>query len=185
MPLAQKIRVLYLSYFSKPSVDRLVYRVVHRRQFRRIVELGVGFGWRAVRMIEVAALQNPIDRVSYTGVDLFEARTAVDGPGATLKMAHRLLTRTGARIRLVPGDPFTALSRAANALAGTDLVVISARQDPSALARAWFYLPRMLHPGSHVLIEEPSDSRAGPVMRSIPADEINRRAAAASLQRAA
>ena len=37
----------------------------------------------------------------------------------------------------------------------TDLVVIRADQDPAALERAWFYLPRMLHEKSVVLIEQP------------------------------
>jgi hypothetical protein len=34
-----------------------------------------------------------------------------------------------------------------------DMVVISANQDPEAMAKAWFYVPRMLHPGSIVFQE--------------------------------
>jgi len=120
----------------------------------RIVELGVGNGLRATRMIEAASLWVPVDQVQYTGVDLFEARADSHERGLTIKQAHRLLQATGARVRLLPGDCLSALARAANTLSNSDLVVISADQDADRLARAWFYLPRMLHAGSLVFLEE-------------------------------
>ena len=46
----------------------------------------------------------------------------------------------------------------ANSLTGTDLMLISADQDEATLEAAWFYVPRMLHPGSQVLFEEIEDS---------------------------
>jgi hypothetical protein len=136
-------------------------------------------------MIEAARLRASVGQICYTGVDQFEARTAADGPGVTLKTAHRLLRATGARIRLLPGDPLMALSRAANGLAGTDLVVISAGHDPDVLAGAWFYLPRMLHGGSRVLVEEASRQGDGTVFRPMTVEGIGRLAAAASRRRAA
>ncbi len=136
-------------------------------------------------MIELAKLHAPASQIHYTGVDLFEARLVARRARISLKAAHRLLRTSGARIQLVPGDPFTALSRVANGLSGTDLVVISAGQDLDSLARAWYYLPRMLGATSQVLIEEAIDSQASPVIRSVPADEVSRRAAAATLRRAA
>jgi len=136
-------------------------------------------------MIEVASGHLPPDRVHYTGIDLFEARSSIDGPGVTLKMAHRLLKATAARIRLLPGDPWTVLAREANGLSGTDLLIISARQDPGALARAWFYVPRMLHPESQVYIEQ-LVSRGGPIaLRRLTLDEIARLATPPPRRRAA
>jgi hypothetical protein len=41
----------------------------------------------------------------------------------------------------------------ANELTGTDLVVISAGHDADSLARAWFYVPRLLHPQSMLFVE--------------------------------
>jgi hypothetical protein len=146
-----RLRLLYLSHLSQPAADRPVYRAVRQTPVRSIVELGLGTGQRALRMIEVATLNHPIERISYTGIDLFEARGPSDGPGLPLKEAHRLLKATGARIRLVPGDPWSALSRTANTLTGIDLVIVGADQDPDSLARAWFFLPRMLHENSKVL----------------------------------
>ena len=185
MAATNQLGFLYLAYLSKPSIDRLVYRVIRQRRVRTIVELGVGIGQRARRMIEVAAIHAPPWEVRYAGIDLFEARSASDGPGMTLKTAHRLLTATGARIRLLPGDPYTALSRAANSLVGTDLVVVSSRLDPDSLARAWFYVPRMLGERSQVLIEEQGEPGGPLVLRAISREEIAERAAAALRRRAA
>ncbi len=153
MPDTSRLRILYLSHLTTPASDRLIYRAIGRQRPRRILELGIGIGQRAVRMIEVAAHFTPIREIQFCGMDLFEARSAVDGPGVTLKMAHRLLKRTGARIQLVPGDPYLGLSRNANALGKVDLLVVSARHDPRQLARAWFYVPRLLHERSQVFLE--------------------------------
>ena len=176
--MSSRLRFIYLSYLSKPVSDRLIYRVIPRRKVLKIVEAGVGRGVRAGRMIEAAGFTAPAGQVQYTGIDLFEARSASDGPGLTLKTAHRLLKATGARIRLLPGDPFSALARAANTLMGTDLVVISADQDARSLARAWFYLPRMLHPRSLVYCEERLPGSQDAVLRLVPLAEIADLAAA-------
>ncbi|MFH1268185.1 MAG: hypothetical protein ABIK89_20900 [Planctomycetota bacterium] len=185
MPVTSHLKVLYLSHLSNPATDRPIYRVIRRRRIQRIVELGVGDGRRAVRMIEVAGLSGPIGQVRYTGVDLFEARTERDRPGMTLKTAHRLLSATGAHVQLVPGDPFTALSRAANGLIGTELVMISAGHDPDSLARAWFYLPRMLASRALVLMERPCGESEELTIRLVLRDEIDRLAAVATPRRAA
>jgi hypothetical protein len=136
-------------------------------------------------MIQLAGLHAPLDDVHYTGVDLFEARDPAEGPGITLKAAHRLLTATRARVRLIPGDPFLALSRAANTLPGTELVVISAGHDPDLLAGAWFYLPRTLAGDAHVLIERPLVPGGRGALQPIGRDRIEQLAAAASRRRAA
>lgn len=185
MSVTSRIRFLYLSYFSKPIGNRSIYRAIRRRRIQRIVEIGVGTGQRAVRMIEAARLNAAVGDVSYTGIDLFEDRPNALGRKLTLRAAHRLLRPTGARIRLVPGDPFAALSRVANTLTGTDLVVISTSQAPESLARAWFYVPRMLTRDSLVLIEQPSGLEGELALRSISRDEIDQLARSATLRRAA
>jgi hypothetical protein len=119
----------------------------------------MGDARRATRMLSVALRYHPQDRLSYTGIDLFDARPA-DLPGLKLKDAHRRLIRTGVQLRLAPGDPLTALARCANSLANTDVLVISAGHDPAVLEPAWFYIPRMLHDGSVVFLEEQSGSES-------------------------
>lgn len=185
LPLTSHLKLLYLSHLSKPASDRLVYQLIRRQRIRKILELGVGTGRRALKMIEVARLCAPKSEVHYTGVDLFEARTGGAGSGLTVKSAHRLLKPTGARVRLLPGDPLSALSRAANTLGGTELILISVGNSLASLAPAWFYVPRMLAPSCRVLIEERSGPEGELQFRRMGRDEIERLAAAATVRRAA
>ena len=177
MSTTSRLKVLYLSHFSKPASDRPIYRLVCRKRVRSIVELGVGLGERAVRLIQAAARYTPVEDVRYTGIDLFDMRTSADGWGLTLKAAHRLLKPTGARIQLVPGDLFNGLSRAANGLAGTDLVIVSAGYDPDCLARAWYYVPRMLAEESRVLVEQEQGPEGEMVVRTVDPARIDALAA--------
>ena len=176
MKLARLLRYGYLAYLSQPSADRTLYRAIRRARPTRIVELGIGCGRRSLRMIELAQRHQP-EPVHYAGIDLFEARAA-ETPGLTLKQAHSLLGGSGAKVRLVPGDPAAALRRAANVLPQTDVLVISADQDREALSRAWFYVPRMLHERSLVFREE--QLAEGTRFRLVARIEIERLAASST-----
>jgi hypothetical protein len=103
-------------------------------------------------MIALALRHHRSEQVRYAGLDLFEARPE-GAPRLSLKAAHRLLSVTGAQVRLVPGDLRSGLLHSANTLTKTDLVVISSDVDQSLLESAWFYFPRMLHPDSVVMLE--------------------------------
>lgn len=157
---ARRLRYLYLAYLSHPKADRAIYRAIRRGQVRRIVEMGIGDGRRAERMISLARSWGTDKPIRYTAIDPFELRAEQDGPGLSLKTAYRKLKATGAKVQVVPGDPLTALARVANSLTGTDLLLISADQDDVSLQQAWFYVPRMLHAASQVFFEEIDDSGA-------------------------
>ncbi len=179
MSAARLIKYLHFAYLAKPVADRLVYRAIRRTRAGHLVGIGLGSGRLARGMIQLARQYTTRARVQFTGIDLFEARPAA-APGLSLKQAHRLLAGTGARLRLVPGDPYSALAQTANSLMDTDLVVIRADQDGAALDRAWFYLPRMLHAQSVVLIERPgAEGREGAYWALDPA-AVGRLAAARS-----
>ncbi len=154
MPVSSRLRRLYLHWLSRPHNDRLIYRVARWQQARKIVELGIGSGRRTLRMIEAATEHVSPSEIRYTGIDLFESRDSADTPGLGLKEAYRRLKATGVRVQLVPGDPCSALAGVANALSKIDLLVVSAGVDQAALAQAWFYIPRILHPQSQVFLEE-------------------------------
>jgi len=134
-------------------------------------------------MLEVAAHRTPAAQVHYTGVDLFETRSPADGPPLSLKTAHQTLARFGARVRLGPGDPFSVLSRMANHLPPSDLVVISSGWDRASLDRAWFFLPRLLHAGSQVFVQERPAPGQEPRFCFVPVGQV--RAWAAAPRRAA
>jgi hypothetical protein len=175
--IASRFKQLYLSYFSKPRSDRVIYRTIARRKVRRIVEIGIGTGQRALRMIDLASRCGRGEMVRYAAIDLFESRPPEASRGLSLIEAHRLLQSTAAKIQLIPGDPASALARWANSLQNVDLVVIAADHDEQALAGAWFYLPRMLHAGSTVYLESRAvDSQMA--LRVAPRREIDQRAAA-------
>ncbi len=132
-------------------------------------------------MIELASQYATADQIQYVGADLFEDRAVA--ASLTLKAAYRALRTTGARIRLLPGDPVAVMSHFANGLGTFDLVVLSAAQDAWDSGRFWFYLPRILHPASCVLREDTrgGDERFSPVAPG----EIESLASAATPRRAA
>lgn len=138
------LKYTYLAHLSQPSTDRVLYRALDKCPVRSILELGVGDGVRAERLLAIATRNVPDGEVCYTGIDLFEDRP--DGsPRIGLKQAYQQLRQQHVKVRLVPGDPCTALSRISNDISGIDLVLVAGDQDADSLARAWMFLPRMLH----------------------------------------
>src|SRR4029450_10934401 len=140
LSVVRLIRSSYLLYFAQPAADRALWWAIKRRPIRAIVEIGVDLGdaahQRTERILEVASWRRDCRPLSYTAIDLFESRPQGQ-PRLSLKATFRGLRATGAKTRLVPGDPYSALARTANALTGTDLVVISAEVDRDSLAHAW------------------------------------------------
>jgi hypothetical protein len=149
-----RFKLFCLFHFSRPRANRLIYRKVYRRDIQRVLELGVGDCARAVRVINLIAAAREAKTLRYTGVDLFEARPDHIAPSLPLKEAYRTLKATGARIQLLPGDPFVALSRSANDLGQQALIVISADMAGEPLTRAWFYMPRLVHADTLVFQED-------------------------------
>lgn len=178
------LRTLYLCYLSKPAELRPLYRLLkkelRRRPICRITELGIGSGERTLRMLELCGIA---DETTYCGIDLFEARQNGDGPGLALKAAHKLLAATGMKPKLVPGDPFSALARTANSLAQQDLIYVAADQDRESLAKAWFYVPRMLAPTTLVCEETLVEGKLK--LDVVSHDEVARRAAVGKGRKAA
>jgi hypothetical protein len=190
LPAATWWKFALYAHLSRPVADRAIYRTLHkaprqaprRSPIRSLVELGIGKGVRTERSIAVALRYAEADSIRYTGVDLFEARPK-NSSGMSLKEAFRWSKSLGVKAELIPGDPLSALARAANRLMGTDLLVISADQDRDALAQAWFYVPRMLSSHSIVLLEE-SDGEATS-FRTVPRQEIESLAATGQAARRA
>ena len=77
-------------------------------------------------------------------------RLVHDHAGQELGVLHGL----GARTQLIPGDPLAALACSANSLPDTDLLIIRADQLGESMEQAWYYVPRMLHTHSLVLVEQ-------------------------------
>jgi hypothetical protein len=177
LSILSQFKVFHRVYFSQPKSDRVLYRAVRRQRVTSILELGIGDLDKALRLITMAGqIQADPTRITYTGIDLFDARGA-DLEPLHLKQAHQCLSRSGAKIKLVPGDADEGLTRTANALLDTDLVIIHRSQTSDRFSRAWFYLPRILHQGTEIFQEESvEDDAPSPAYRSISHQEIHQRA---------
>jgi hypothetical protein len=184
LSIFSRLRLLYLCYFSRPAADRPIYRAIRRRGVRKVVELGVANARRAMRMIEVALKAAAPTDIHYVGMDLFEGRAESGPPGVPLKAAHQLLRATGVRVQLVPGNPTDSLIRLANSLKQVDLLILPAELDSTPRARAWFFVPRILHERSLVFVQQ-SDKEGRQTLRLMPRAEIDRIASDAAGRRRA
>jgi len=177
------LKYAHLAYFSQPKSERILYRAIRRQRPRSLVEIGVGDGIQSQRMIKLCSQIVGARQFRYAGIDLFEAREATR-PGITLKLAHKTLKPLAGKVQLLPGDPFSALSRSANSLTQTDLIVIRSDHDADSMQRAWFYLPRMLSERCLVFHEREDNSGQKKFHRltiaevtDLAKDQTNRRAA--------
>lgn len=147
------LRYLHLCWLAKPVEDRLIYKTIKKQNVKSIVEFGLGDGQRCEKIIQVCQKFSEEQTVSYTGIDLFDSRPDGMAPISLLDM-HKRLKKTGAKINLVPGDAESATARVANTLAGTDLILLTCEQELDQLDRFWFFLPRMVHNQSTLLVHK-------------------------------
>lgn len=144
-------RRLWLTRFSKPAVDRPLYRNVLARKPIRILQIGIASLDRAERLLRVAkdVAGSPIH---FVGLDRFEGRLPSEPVGPTLKQAHQRLHGL-ASTQLVPGNADTSLARLCNHLGIFDLVLIDAVTDQRHMERCWFFIQRITNPASLVMAE--------------------------------
>ena len=151
-------RYLQWTMLSKPASDRAVYKQIKKLRARSIVEIGLGDGVRAERIVQVAKKFGAGQTVKYTGIDLFDGRPEDQSPLKLIEM-HKRLTSIGVKTQLVPGDLASSIQRIANSHTRTDLMIISAGFDQAELEASWFFVPRMLCAGSLFLLQnEPTGS---------------------------
>jgi hypothetical protein len=173
---------LWLTRFSQPARDRLIYRHALKTAPKRIVELGLGTLGRTERLLGLVRAVHPGVDLQYVGLDRFEGRLPDDPPGVTLKQAHQRLHGL-ARVQLVPGNIDASLSRLCNHLGAFDLVLISADNDPRYLDRCWFFIQRIVTLQTAIFAE--SRAGSGGVWASVPKTRVDELAAKAVLKRAA
>jgi hypothetical protein len=172
-----------LAYLSRPKSDRAIFRLLKRHQITRMVEVGIRDVERTCAFIEVAERFAGDKKVSYTGLDWFDARPA-DQPALTLKHAHAALKATGAQVRLVPGAPARSISSVANAHLNTELLLVARSVSDDEMSFAWFYVPRMLR-ASSLVFREQLDAEGQPVLKQLSIAELATRAERAALRRVA
>lgn len=182
MSVGSLLRSSYLRFFSQPAQERTIYQAIHGRSIRSIVEMGIDASVRTPRVLQWIEGQIGAKELRYTGIDLFDARPARQ-PKLLLKHAFATLHAQWPGVRLVPGDPASALCRVANSLSGTDLILISGLADLSLSSEAWIWVPRMLHDHTIVLLEQAAGTAGKTAWRQLAIGEIQQLATAASKAR--
>ena len=172
-------RFLKMTWLDKPVADRVIYKLIKRREVRSIIEVGLGDGTRCEKLIAVAQKFTE-EKVRYTGVDLFDARES-STPLKLIEM-HRRLKGIEAKTQLVPGDIGSALPRIANSHLRTDLILISAGFDREQFSEVKSFLPRMLHASSLLLVQAKEDAEFKKLSRleiekAVDSPKVERKAA--------
>jgi hypothetical protein len=123
-------KFFHWTMLAKPASDRAIYRKIKKLRARSIVEIGLGDGVRAERIVQVA--QKFIEM-------------------------HKRLTALGVKPQLVPGELGSSIRRIANSHTRTDLMIVSAGFQEADLDASWFYIPRMLCAGSFLMLQNKAD----------------------------
>ena len=66
---------MYLSHFSKPACNRLIYRTIRKNRVSSILELGMDDAKRAENMIRLASRSNGAGVVRYTGIQFLRIQS--------------------------------------------------------------------------------------------------------------
>ncbi len=177
-----RFRRLWLTRFSQPAADRVVYRHVLRSGPQRILELGLGLLIRTERMLTAVASRRNAVPAHYVGLDRFEGRAPGDSPGVSLKQAHQRLHNL-AKVQLVPGNVDTSLARVCNHLGTFDLVIVSADNDERHLERSWFFLQRLVTPATTIFIQPKPAAAWAPISKA-RIDELAAKTVQPALRRA-
>lgn len=187
MAVGDLFRYAARALFSKaaPTPEKELLRIAKQHTIRRIVEVGIDSVDSTAQLLEALVKQAKDAPIKYTALDLFDARPQ-GAPSTPLVGVYRRFIATGAKVRLTPGDLAPSLCAEANSLADTDLLLLSREASDEALTHAWFYVPRMCHPGTLVLRRtECETTDAVGEWQTIPLAEISARANYRPARRAA
>lgn len=144
----------YFFHFSKPVCDRVIFRTIQTERPRKILEIGIQRGTRTLNLLQmVLRYCGEASEVHYTAIDPFEGRNVADGPGLSLRKAHRLIGQLGVKSRLSPMPPELAVKQLFldKVIEKVDLAVITT---PSL---EWFagcktHLLELIHPSAAIFI---------------------------------
>ncbi|MEQ8849603.1 hypothetical protein [Botrimarina sp.] len=165
------------TFFSKPTPEKQLLRLVKPTPVRRVVEVGIGSFAITQALLASVVKQAGGEPVHYTALDEFDQRPAGAAP-LSLRDAYRRLSQKGVRLRLVPGDPIASLVGESNSLENTDLLLLTSDATDLRLAAAWYFVPRMCHPGTQIVRQTASsDAEAAGAWEVVPLSTVARLAA--------
>ena len=141
-----RLRYWQRRFLSRPRRYRNLFRLVHARRSRTLLEVGTYNGEHARQLIETAALHWPAADIQYFGFDLFEDLTDDDlkrefsKRPPTQKVVTAKLKATGAQVHLSRGysrDTLPALLFQTDRPAHFDFVLIDGGHAQDTIQADW------------------------------------------------
>ncbi|MDR3108169.1 MAG: hypothetical protein LBU65_00575 [Planctomycetaceae bacterium] len=115
---------IYLTHFSKPADERIIYRAIRSKPPRLMVECNIQRGVRMMRMLDLVkrtvTSQNSFE---YVCTDPFEGRTEIDGPGLSLRKTHKLISQLNLRHRCIPAPVEVGIMHLSRSVRNVDFLV--------------------------------------------------------------
>jgi Methyltransferase domain len=160
MNVAKYVRYQTLHARIRPKRYRNLFRTIHERRCRCIVEVGTWNGVHAKQMIQTAAIHHPIETIKYLGFDLFEGltdellKTELSKRPPAYEEVELLLRATGANIRLFRGNTRVTMPKAIDAMREGDLFFIDGGHSIDTIRSDWSAVERALKPGATVIFDD-------------------------------
>ena len=160
MNVAKYVRYHTLAARIRPKRYRNLFRVIHERRCRCIVEIGTWNGVHAKQMIQTAAIHHPVETIKYLGFDLFEGLTdellqkELSKRPPAFDDVQRLLAATGADVRLFRGNTRVTLPNAIDALREGDLFFIDGGHSIETIRSDWSAIDRALRRDATVVFDD-------------------------------
>jgi hypothetical protein len=157
---ARYVRYQTLTARIRPKRYRNLFRAIHERKCRCIVEVGTWNGVHARQMIQTAAIHHPVETITYLGFDLFEGltdellKTELSKRPPAFEEVEGLLMATGAKIRLFRGNTRVTMPNAIDALRDGDLFFIDGGHSIETIRSDWSAIERALRPGATVIFDD-------------------------------
>lgn len=160
MNVAKYVRYQTLHARIRPKRYRNLFRIIHERRSRCIVEIGTWNGVHGKQMIQTAAIHHPIGAIKYLGFDLFEGLTddllakELSKRPPAFEEVRRVLESTGAQVQLFRGNTRDTLPRAVDALREGDLFFIDGGHSVETIRSDWSAIERALRTDAVVIFDD-------------------------------
>lgn len=154
-------QTLYLTHFSKPISHRAIYRHIQSEHPRKVLEIGIQRAERTMTLLQMLLKYcGEKSDVHYCCVDPFESRTITDGPGLSLRKAHRLVSQFEIKSRLIPSTPVGAVKQLHlnRLIEKVDLLVI-AMPETKWLTDCIHSLAGLIHESAGIFLGLPTGNR--------------------------
>ena len=153
---------LKVKYARRPRRYAHLLEAIRRRRPRRILEIGVYDGIRAVEMIEAACISRPASEVEYFGFDLFDMlsdellQAELSKKPLPMEVVQKRIEETGAHVTLYRGFSQDTLPQYLEEHRGeqVDFVFIDGGHAVETITSDWRHVETAMDAGTVVLFDD-------------------------------